>query len=276
MNSLEACRRIKEILEKGIVPTENDINVIYETATGHRRFDFSHLVSNEELIEITALAERRASGEPLQYISGRWPFLDFEVKVDRRALIPRPETEILAETCIDIITGKEKPVITDLCSGSGVLAIALKRVYPDADVTAVELSEDACALLKENSDSLCPGIRVRNSDVFLYQNDIADRSQDLIVCNPPYITEKDYEGNYDELREEPRMAFLGGEDGLIFYRHIIPSYRGKLAAGGIIAFEIGNEQAEAVTSLFEENGYCGITVRKDYSSLDRIVYARVN
>ena len=276
MNSFEACRLIKSILQKGIVPTENDISVIYETATGHKRFELSYILTEDEIEKLRELSMRRASGEPLQYISGRWPFLDFEVKVDRRALIPRPETEILAETCMDLLAGMDQPVITDLCSGTGVLAISLKRAYPDASVTAVELSEDACGLLSENADELCGGIAVRQADVFRYQAEMADASQDLIVCNPPYITPEDYEGNYAELREEPRMAFLGGEDGLSFYRHIIPAYRGKLASGGILAFEIGNDQAESIVSMFEQSGYCRVTIKKDYSGLDRVVYARVD
>ena len=276
MNSFEACRLIKNILQEGIVPTENDISVIYETATGHRRFELSHILTEDEIEKLRELSQRRASGEPLQYISGKWPFLDFEVKVDRRALIPRPETEILAETCIDLLAGTDQPVITDLCSGTGVLAISLKRAYPDSSVTAVELSEEACGLLSENADALCGGITVRQADVFRYQAEMTDASQDLIVCNPPYITPSDYEGNYDELREEPRMAFLGGEDGLSFYRHIIPAYRGKLVPGGILAFEIGNDQAESIVSLFEQSGYKLVTVKKDYSGLDRVVYARVD
>ena len=276
MNSFEACRLIKSILEEGIVPTENDISVIYETATGHRRFELSHILTEDEIEKLRELSQRRASGEPLQYISGKWPFLDFEVKVDRRALIPRPETEILAETCIDLLAGTDQPVITDLCSGTGVLAISLKRAYPDSSVTAVELSEEACGLLSENADALCGGITVRQADVFRYQAEMTDASQDLIVCNPPYITPSDYEGNYDELREEPRMAFLGGEDGLSFYRHIIPAYRSKLAPGGILAFEIGNDQAESIVSLFGQSGYSRVTVKKDYSGLDRVVYARVD
>ena len=276
MNSFEACRLIKSILEEGIVPTENDISVIYETATGHKRFELSHILTEDEIEKLRELSQRRASGEPLQYISGKWPFLDFEVKVDRRALIPRPETEILAETCIDLLAGTDQPVITDLCSGTGVLAISLKRAYPDSSVTAVELSEEACGLLSENADALCGGITVRQADVFRYQAEMTDASQDLIVCNPPYITPSDYEGNYDELREEPRMAFLGGEDGLSFYRHIIPAYHSKLVPGGILAFEIGNDQAESIVSLFEQSGYKLVTVKKDYSGLDRVVYARVD
>lgn len=276
MNSLEAARLIRSILEKGIIPTENDINVIYETATGHKRFDYAHLLSDDEISIMTELSERRASGEPLQYISGRWPFLDFEVRVDRRALIPRPETEILAETCTDLLMGSSSPVITDLCSGTGVLAIALKRAFPESSVTAVEKSEEAVQLLRENSVQLCGDIEIETADVFFYQDMMSDRSQDLIVCNPPYITPDDYRDNYAELREEPRMAFLGGKDGMDFYRHIIPAYRSKLSSGGIMAFEIGNEQAETVSSLFDENGYTAINVKKDYSLLDRVVYARVN
>ena len=90
MNSFEACRLRKNIMLEGIVPTENDISVIYETATFHKRFELSYILTDDEIEKLRELSMRRASGEPLQYISGRWPFMDFEVKVDRRDLIPRP------------------------------------------------------------------------------------------------------------------------------------------------------------------------------------------
>ena len=276
MTPAEACRLAMAVLEKGPSHNENDLNVLYETATGHKRYDVTHDVSEEELDILLGLAARRASGEPLQYISGIWPFLDFEIKVDRRALIPRPETEILAETAVSLLRDIPSPDVLDLCSGTGVLALSVKRAYPDSSVTAVELSQDASELLRENAALLDLDITVSTADALTFQDQIAEGSLDLIVCNPPYITPEDYSSNYDELREEPQMAFLGGEDGLDFYRIIIPAYRSRLRSGGYMAFEIGNEQAEAVTALFRGNGYRGITVIKDYSSLDRIVYAAVD
>ena len=276
MTSNEACRLAMAILEKGPSHNENDLNVLYETATGHKRYDITHDVTDEELNILLELAGRRASGEPLQYICGVWPFLDFELKVDRRALIPRPETEILAETSLKLLKNNPNADVLDLCSGTGVLAISVKKAYPGSAVTAVELSREAAELLRENATLLDLDISVIEADALNFQNDLPDGSLDLIICNPPYITPEDYSSNYDELREEPKMAFLGGDDGLDFYRVIIPSYRKKLRTGGYMAFEIGNEQAEAVSSLFRESGYRGITVIKDYSSLDRIVYAAVD
>jgi len=275
VNAHEACQAIRLIIEASFPATENDISVIYETATGHKRFDYTHAVSQEEFDVISSLARRRASGEPLQYICGKWPFLDFEVKVDRRALIPRPETEILAETVINLMKHSSFRAV-DLCTGTGVLAFSVKRAFPECDMTAVELSHDALELFRENAADLCLDIKAVEADAKTYFLSLRNDAADLIVCNPPYITPSDYSGNYAELREEPRMAFLGGDDGLDFYRAIIPNYKSKLSHGGLMAFEIGNDQADAVTALFRHAGYTDITVIKDYSSLDRVIYARVN
>ena len=276
MTPNEACRLAMKVLEKGPSHNMNDLNVLYELATGHKRYDLTHDVSEEELGKLMELAERRASGEPLQYISGIWPFLDFEIKVDRRALIPRPETEILAETAAELLRDLSHPDVLDLCSGTGVLAFSAKRACPEAHVAAVELSQDASGLLKENASDLGLDIDIIVADALTYYESVPDAGYDLIICNPPYITPEDYSSNFDELKEEPRMAFLGGEDGLDFYRTIIPCYKSKLKSGGHMAFEIGNDQAEAVTALFRKNGYHDIAVIKDYSALDRIVYAAVD
>lgn len=276
MTPNEACRLAMKVLEKGPSHNMNDLNVLYELSTGHKRYDLTHDVSEEEFGKLMELAERRASGEPLQYISGIWPFLDFEIIVDRRALIPRPETEILAETAAELLKDLSHPEVLDLCSGTGVLAFSAKRACPEAHVTAVELSHDASALLKENAAKLSLDIDIVVGDALACHESIPDSGFDLIICNPPYITPEDYSSNFDELKEEPKMAFLGGDDGLDFYRTIIPCYKSKLRSGGHMAFEIGNDQAEAVTALFRESGYHDITVRKDYFSLDRIVYAAVD
>ncbi|MBR5502373.1 MAG: peptide chain release factor N(5)-glutamine methyltransferase, partial [Oscillospiraceae bacterium] len=162
----------------------------------------------------------------------------------------------------------------DLCSGTGVLAFSLKRAFAEAKVTAVELSPDAFSLLNENAALLCCDINTVCADANAYIDSLAECSVDLIVSNPPYVTEQDYTANIDELCHEPKMAFVAEEDGLYFYRTLIPACLRVLQKGGVLAFEIGEEQGEAVKALFEAYGYSEITLLQDFSGLDRVVYAK--
>lgn len=276
MNGAELCRAGRSILEEAGMYNPNELNSLFRAATGRDRYDMQFSpVSAEEEERFLGLLKRRTAGEPLQYLCGEWPFLDFSVRVDRRALIPRPETELLAGRAIEMLQGKEPGRILDLCSGTGVLAIALKRAFPSAEVTAVELSADACSLMSENARLNGAGIVIRQADACEYVKDPLNGPFSLIVCNPPYVTPADYDSNYDELRYEPRMAFIGGDDGLFFYRSLIPFFPSLLEKSGSVALEIGNEQGPAVKKLLEENGFQDIRVSRDFGGLDRDVTASV-
>ena len=275
MTGSEACRAARALLEQAGLYNENELNSLFRAATGADRFDASFLpLTGEQEEAFFSLVERRTQGEPLQYLCGEWPFLDFTVRVDGRALIPRPETELLAERAANALKGRAPSAVLDLCSGSGVLAIALKRAFPEAEVTAVELSADACSLLRENAALNGTDLRVLCADAASYAEETEEGPFDLILCNPPYVTPADYESNYGELRFEPRMAFIGGEDGLFFYRALLPLLPRLLKADGLLALEIGNDQGPAVTALLEENGYRDAALYRDYEGLDRDLIAR--
>lgn len=269
-NAFRALRR--KLVRAGFDPI-NEANVIFETATGLRPYAVmpgDHLTVRQ-LREIVCLFRLRASGEPLQYIAGRWPFLDFVLTVGHGVLVPRDETEELAQLAIEYVREKNAPRVLDLCSGSGCVAIAVKRAAPQAEVTAVELSEEALVYLRKNAAALCGPIAIECGDVFAYQDALPDAAFDLITANPPYVTPRDYESNLDELKNEPRMAFLGGADGLDFYRHIVPAYFPKLKPGGKLVFETGFDQTEAVAALMREAGYRDVRVHIDLFGAPRNV-----
>ncbi len=245
------------------------------------------LRGNEEIPEsdadrLMAAAEKRCSGMPLQYILGEWEFYGRGFYVGEGVLIPRPDTEVLVERVLEHFNGKGEtsPEICDLCSGSGCIAVTLKKELPKATVHAVELSSETMPYLIKN-------IRRNEADVKVIKGDVTDgrllenfadpedfgeyRKIDCIVCNPPYLTDKEMDELSREVKREPELALRGGADGLKFYRIITGLWRDILKDGGLLAFEIGFEQGEAVKDILEKSGYGGVTVYKDYAGRDRVV-----
>ncbi len=265
-------QKTRAALEQAGLYNQNEMNVLFETALGVRPAMLlpGGMYNDADAARLDALVARRCGGEPLQYIAGSWPFLDFELAVGPGVLIPRPETEQLATRAIELARTPDTPTVLDLCSGSGCVAIAIKRALPHAAVSSVELSDDALAFLRRNADALCAGdIAVSAGDVFLFQDTLADASLDLITANPPYVVPADYAANKNELAHEPEMAFLGGADGLDFYRHIAPAYLPKLKPGGALVFETGFDQTDAVAQLMRDAGYTAVEVLCDPFGLPR-------
>jgi release factor glutamine methyltransferase len=252
-----------------------EYNTIFELAAGARYPDFD---PGSELGEAAGnraleLAARRLGGEPLQYIAGRWPFLDFEVLVGEGVFIPRPETETLALAAIELLGGRERPRVADLCGGTGCLAIAVMRARPESSVTSVEREAAAFGYLEKNLDRLAPGVSAVNADVLGFEGGLEDGGLDLVMSNPPYVAPGEYRANIGELGWEPEAAFLGGDDGLDFYRYIIPRYRNKLKSGGVMIFEAGAGQAEAVSGLFRAAEYRDIAAFNDCFGMPRVISA---
>lgn len=216
------------------------------------------------------LIERRQNGEPLQYLLGEWEFYGYPLRVGAGVLIPRSDTELLVEICEQKLTAKPTPFILDLCSGSGCIAIALKKLIPSATVCAVELSSDAIVYLSENITLNQVEILSVQADVFTYQ---PEQSFDLIVSNPPYIPSQDLEELSLEVQQEPQLALDGGADGLSFYRMIADRYLSFLNPKGILALEIGYDQGEQVPNILKEFGYENIELFHDLSNLPRVVIA---
>lgn len=214
--------------------------------------------------------EKRISGEPLQYILGEWSFMGFDFKVGRGVLIPRDDTEVVVNLCIDFLENRTDKKTVDLCSGSGAIAVALDKIS-GAKVTAVEIDETAFSYLetnvKENNSSVKPVM----ADALKICETFADGELDLIVSNPPYIKSADIETLQKEVQLEPRLALDGGEDGCDFYREIVSRWSRKLKKGGALAFELGENQADAVKALMAEQGFSDFKISLDFGGVQRAI-----
>ena len=206
------------------------------------------------------LIERRLSGEPLQYVLGEWEFYGLPFYVDETVLIPRPDTETLVETALKLLTDERRDVL-DLCCGSGCIGIALAATG-GAHVTAADVSADALTMTERNARRNGVSVRTVQSDLF----ESVEGTFDLIVSNPPYLSQADMDARDASLRFEPALALYGGEDGLDFYRRIATDYRRYLKPGGTLLLEIGYTQREAVEAMFE-NCEC----IEDYGGRPRVI-----
>lgn len=225
----------------------------------------------EEAAAFDALVQRRLQREPLQYILGTQDFCGRSFAVDGRVLIPRPETELLAERAVQALRGFAPGAhALDLCCGSGCLGITLALEVPSAQVDMADLSEDALAVTRKNAKRL-------GAQASLLQGDLWDavnaRQYQLIVSNPPYIPDADCLVLQAEVMREPTMALKGGTDGLDFYRRIAAGLREHLLPGGVLLLEVGFDQAERVAELLRAAG-CETACHEDYQHILRMVEAR--
>lgn len=278
---------IKNTLNNGENPDfEFDSRCIFEDITGLSALDLA--LNREKEADGAAaekalkLAKQRSEGYPLQYLLGEWEFYGLRFKVGEGVLIPRPDTEILVETVINHFAAKKQtdPEIADLCSGSGCIAIALQKSMPRSRVTAVELSAEAMPYLAANIQRNEARVQIIKGDVtdgrlldnFADCDSPGDHRQiDCIVSNPPYLTAEEMSELQREVAFEPALALDGGADGLKFYRIISCLWKDVLKEGGLLAFEIGFEQGEAVSELLRQSGYGDVKVIKDLGGNDRVV-----
>ena len=209
---------------------------------------------------------RRAAHEPLQYITGEAYFYREKYKVTPACLIPRFDTEILVDYAVHNIP--EGGEFIDLCTGSGCVAISTLANRSDCHATAVDISEEALKLARENAEY--NDVSERLSFVLAdLMKDAPGEALDAVLSNPPYVTLSAYKELQKEIYFEPEIAFVGGEDGGDFYRRITPIYKEKLKKGGFIAYEIGYDQAELISSVAKENGM-SVEIIKDYSDNPRV------
>jgi release factor glutamine methyltransferase len=215
------------------------------------------------------LVARRQSREPLQYILGTQPFMGCSFCVDERVLIPRQDTETLCEQAL--LNAPEQGAVLDLCTGSGALAVVIKKAMPALLVCASDVSEAAISLAQKNARENGADIDFRQGDLFEpFQNERFD----MIVSNPPYIPTGELATLQEEVRREPALALDGGEDGLSFYRRIAREAPAHLKENGVLLMEIGWDQAQAVLNLLTDAGFSGLQVVRDTAGRDRVVIAR--
>ena len=277
MQPREALREVEaRLTAAGCPDADFDAGELFRLVTGQDARLADRPLTAEQAAKLEALTARRATREPLQYLCGSWPFLDFELAVGPGVLCPRADTEVVAEAAAQMLAGVQAPKVLDLCAGTGCLGLGVKRFCPEADVTCVEKSPEAFRYLKKNAASaLKQGTaRAVEGDLFNYWQGLPEGELDLIVSNPPYLTATEMQQLQPEVAREPAMALEAGEDGLVFYRALAEHYQNALRPGGALALEIGWQQREAVTALLAANGWVDIACRKDYGGNDRCILAR--
>lgn len=247
---------------------ESDAEWIYAITLGINRSELNQqrMVKPGETRKINEIVEKRLTGRPLWYIIGDVEFYDCTIKVDERALIPRPETEILAQHVVKSVEEGDK--VLDLCTGSGCIAVSAAKHLKGkkVQITATDVSDAAIMLARENAN-------YNSVDINFVQSDLFSRVHgrfNLIVCNPPYIKSAEIATLQSEVRDfEPRIALDGGEDGLEFYRRLAKEVSRYITRGGLLMLEVGEGQAQDVLKLFDKREYAMVV--KDFAGVDRFL-----
>jgi release factor glutamine methyltransferase len=235
--------------------------------------EFERTLSEAELIPLRDLVKRRGQGEPLQHLLGTIEFCGQTFAIDKRALVPRPETEEMVELLASEVGDQRSEVrIVDVGTGSGVIALSLAKKFPQAEVFAIDISDDALALARENAARLGLSERVQFRKGDLLEN--LDERFDLIVANLPYVSMQDRHILAREVLHDPEVALFAGPSGEELVRRLIEQGPGRLAAGGLLALEIGINQSEGLTELLRQKNYHDIQSKKDYSGITRFLLAR--
>ena len=278
--NLDIFNKSVEYLKKNGVPsalvdTEYIFSEVLKVSRNTLKYSMSREIKEEDKNKIREMLMLRAkSRKPLQYILGEWEFYGLPFKVRENVLIPRPDTEILVEQCIQLMREIEEPNILDIGSGSGAISIAIANELKSSSVTGVDINEDAIKLANENKVlNKVENVNFMKSDLFEKLDE--DFKYDLIVSNPPYITKDEYETLMPEVKNfEPKNALTDLGDGLYFYREISKKAEAYLKDTGYLAFEIGYKQAKDVSKILEDNNFAILSVVKDYGGNDRVVLAK--
>lgn len=232
------------------------------------------IISPEQIAWYHQALERRLAGEPLQYILGEQEFMSLPFTVNASVLIPRWDTEILVEACLSLLQGEKQPIILDMGTGSGAIAISLAFYLPKAVVLATDISADALAVAEENAKKLGVSSRVSFFASDRLQNIAPEEQYDLLVSNPPYLTETEMAQRTVDLQQEPQLALYGGPDGLEFYRYLSENAWRYIKPGGHLAMEIGFWQKDAVLDLLWKNGWQKAVCHQDYGGHNRAIIAQ--
>ncbi len=259
---------------KGLSEFESDAEVLLSFVLQSKRSKLP-LMRSQKLTDIQVSRYekyilRRSKREPAAYITGLAGYMDFEFKVNKNVLIPRPETEILVETALNLAKKENKNSVLDLCTGSGCIAVSLAKLGKFKDITASDISGSALEIAKENAwINRAFDINFVKSDVF---GEISDRNFDIIVSNPPYVSHKEYDALEPELKYEPEIALTAEDSGLFFYKKMADKASRYLKDNGFILIELNAYKADEIKQIFS-GGYKNIEIIKDYSGLPRILKA---
>jgi len=270
----EILRRSEEFLaRKGIENAKGDTRRLLAHGLGvaplQILLQMDRPMTEDEVSCLRALVARRGQNEPLQHILGTWAFRYLELFVDGRALIPRPETEMLVDLVLERIKGLEAPRVHEVGVGSGCIGLSIKREFPDCDMTGSDISSDALDLCRKNAQSL--GIWFPLTQASLAES-LEPGSLDVLVSNPPYIATRELAGLSPEVQHDPMLALDGGPDGLDLIRILVEQARTVLKPGGWLLMEHGWDQGPSTRRLCE--GFEEVATVKDLEGQDRFLTAR--
>ena len=252
--------------ENGIENAGNESRWLMESIDDSYMLKLRDEMDGDDAEEYMNLAERRICGEPLQYLTGSWEFYGREFYVGEGVLIPRPETELLVDFALEYLRDIENPVVIDLCSGTGCIALTVASERKDARVFAVEKYEEAFGYLERNRERLrCENVTAVRGDIFEYDKLNLEKA-DLILSNPPYIESGECSSLQKEVLFEPVTALDGGEDGLDFYRQI--ALIAEKHSRGAVAVECGENQAEEIGKMFVFPGE--VKFIEDFNGIRRV------
>ncbi len=255
-----------------------DVEILLEKALGdvdnlYIRLNLNKQVTKDEEELFKSLIEDRIKGRPIAYIVGNREFMGLDFYVKEGVLIPRPDTEPLVEELIELCSDKRNLNILDIGTGSGAITISLAKYLPNSNVTSFDMYDIPLEVGKINAinNHVDDRITFIKSDVFSAIEN-TNTQFDVIVSNPPYIPKKDIETLHTQVKDyEPYTALEGGDDGLDFYRKITEQSRKYLKENGILAYEVGHDQAQAVSKIMKDNGYSKIYTKKDLQGIERVV-----
>ncbi len=288
------------LTDKGIDSPRLSAELLLSHVVGLKRIElytqFDRPVTQQQLDQLHGLVKRAGQYEPIAYLTGKIEFYCLEFQVSPDCMIPRPETELLVERAVEFLrsrTSKQpavslsNPLVCDLCTGCGCIAIAIAQNYPDANIIATDISDAALAIAAKNIEKhqLKDRIKLLCGDLFdplVPQLDVeklvldSDRGFDLIVCNPPYVSAPEFEKLDRNIKDyEPKLALFAGVDGLDVYRRIIEKADSFLKPDAALMLEVGYAQGQAIRELLEKaNCFAGITIEKDHHNNDRIAIAK--
>jgi len=282
MNIKELLNRSDQFLAaRGIESSRLDAEVLMADLLDMERINlyvkYDYPLKNVEIDNYRERIKKRAQRIPVAYITEKKEFMSLEFKVKEGVLIPRPDTENLVEAVIEYCRKEElqSPQIIDVGTGSGAIAVSLAHYLEDAKVVGVDLSTEAIKVARQNMDEheLSERMSILKSDLLKEFIKREITGIDIIVSNPPYISKSEMEKLPPEVKKEPKTALAAGEDGLAYYKKLIPQAEKVLKNGGKLFLEIGYQQAEAVKALFGSS-WVEVEVKKDYSENDRIAAAQ--
>jgi release factor glutamine methyltransferase len=279
----ETLKRASEYLREASVP--NDLldaqTLLAEALSRDRTYliiNFNKLLSDEERIKYQALIERRASGEPLQYITGHQEFFGLEFEVTPDVLIPRPETEIIIEETMSITqqAGLKRPLIVDVGTGSGCLAVTLAREIDRLRVIATDISTSALRVAKRNAARHGMISRIDLIAANLFDAFAEIPFADIIISNPPYVSRQELATLQREVRDwEPRVALTDFEDGLTFYRRLLKDAPARLKPGGHLICEMGYTQSDAIAAMIDPAVWSAPRILRDLQGIPRTIVSQI-